>query len=103
MIWSECILSKPVTAADTLGNQVPTGADTVVKTTVARESPFTAEEVSADARRLTRNQQRYILPVTYDSISEATFATIGGLKQKIVERQNLAPRWTVITVEAYKV
>lgn len=103
MIWSKCVITKPVTETDRLGNQVPTGAETIIATTQARKSPFTAEELAADGRRLTRNQQRYILPLPFTTVKDAQFATIGGLKQTIVEKQDLEPRWSVITVEAFKV
>ena len=102
MIWKNCVLTKPDTTADVLGNNVPSGTETTVATTIARESPFTLDEIKADSRILTKNQQRFILPLPFADIEDAKYATIGEVKQTIVEKQNLSPRWSVIIVEKYR-
>jgi hypothetical protein len=103
MIWYDCNLEVAVTEKDELDNDVNTGAFTVLSTTQARTSPFTAEELAEDRRRLTRNQQRYILPLPFSDVKPATHAVINNLRQVIVDKTKLDPRWSVITVEAYKV
>ena len=103
MIWYTCTLTKPSTTTDALGNNVPSGSDVVVATTQARKSPFSPEEIAVDGQIITKNQQRYILTLPFADIADAVYATIGDLKQKIVAKNDLSPRWSTITVEGYKV
>lgn len=102
MIWKPCdlqIITNQTT--DELGNKVG-GEWKTVKSTLCRTTPWTDEQILSDTRGITKNQQRFALPIPFPEFPDCTHALIGGVRQKINEVIDLSPRYTVIQVEVYK-
>lgn len=102
MIWKACLLQiVSGQTEDALGN--PTGGQwqTVLKT-FARLTPWTDEQISIEGREVTRNEQRFAIPISFASFPECTHAVIDNVRQEIVEKIDLSPRYTVIQVKVYK-
>ena len=103
MIWKLCTLEALTgQTEDALGNLVG-GEWETLEETFARLTPWTDEQVALEGRDVTRNEQRFVLPLPFDRFPKnATHATIGEHRQKIKEVIDLCPRYTVIQVEVYK-
>ena len=102
MIWKPCQL-QIITGQteDALGNMVG-GEWQTVKDTSCRFTPWTDQEILLDTRGVTKNEQRFAIPIPFEYFPECTHAVIDGVRQKIKEVIDLTPRYTVIQVEVYK-
>ena len=49
-----------------------------------------------------KNEQRFAIPIPFGHFPNCTHAVISGYRQKINQKINLAPRYTVIQVRIYK-
>ena len=102
MIWKPCLLQKKTgQTEDALGNLVG-GEWVTVANTSCRATPWTDQQILADTRGVTKNEQRFAIPIPFDSFPVCTHAVIDGVRQKIKEKIDLTPRYTVIQVEVYK-
>lgn len=102
MIWKDCDLQKRVgQQTDELGNLVGGGWQTIMAT-CARQTPWTNINTESGDRTVTHNEQWFVLPVPFDNFPDATHAMIDGKRQRVIERIDLAPRYTAIRVEVYK-
>ena len=102
MIWKPCLLQKKTgQTEDALGNLVG-GEWVTVANTCCRATPWTDQQILADTRSVTKNEQRFAIPIPFDSFPVCTHAVIDGVRQKIKEKIDLTPRYTVIQVEVYK-
>ncbi len=101
MIWKRCILqAKEQVSEDALNN--PLYEWKTVKKTQARATPWTNEQITLEGRDVTRNEQRFIIPIPYHSFPRCQRAVIDGREQEITQLIDLPPRWTVIQVKMYK-
>ena len=73
-----------------------------VKDTFCRFTPWTDEQIALEGRDVTRNEQRFALPLPIARFPSCTHAVIDGHRQKITQVIDLFPRYTVIQVEVYK-
>ena len=102
MIWKSCLLQKNTgQAEDILGNPVAGEWQTIAET-YARFTPWTDEQTALEGRDVTRNEQRFIIPIPFASFPTCTHAVIDGVQQKITGAIDLTPRYTVIQVNVYK-
>lgn len=102
MIWKECLLQKKTgQTEDALGNLVG-GEWTTVLDTFCRATPWTDQQILVDTRGVTKNEQRFAIPIPFEAFPDCTHAVIDGVRQKIKETIDLTPRYTVIQVEVYK-
>lgn len=102
MIWKDCDLQKQVgQQTDELGNLVG-GEWQTIMATCARQTPWTNINTESGDRTVTHNEQWFVLPVSFDNFPDATHAMIDGKRQRVIERIDLAPRYTAIRVEMYK-
>lgn len=102
MIWKECLLQKKTgQTEDTLGNMVG-GQWETVGDTFCRFTPWTDDQIALEGREVTRNEQRFAIPITFDDFPDCTHAVIDGIRQKITQTIDLTPRYTVIQVKVYK-
>lgn len=102
MIWKPCLLQKLVgQEEDELKNPVG-GEWQTVKETAARFTPWTNEQIALEGREVTRNEQRFMIPVPFVAFPECTHAMIGNIRQEITQKMDLTPRYTVIQVKVYK-
>lgn len=102
MIWKSCqlqILTRQT--EDALGNMTG-GTWQTVKDTFCRFTPWTDEQIALEGRDVTRNEQRFALPLPIARFPSCTHAVIDGHRQKITQVIDLFPRYTVIQVEVYK-
>ena len=86
---------------DELGNMVGGVWDTV-RETVCRFTPWTDEQIALEGREVTKNEQRFAIPIFFDAFPACTHAVIDGRRKKIKQKIDLTPRYTVIQVEVYK-
>lgn len=102
MIWKPCKLQKLTgQKEDALGNMVGGEWETVLETD-CRRTPWTDQQILVDTRGVTKNEQRFAIPVMFEDFPECSHAVIDGVRQKIKEVIDLTPRYTVIQVEVYK-
>lgn len=102
MIWKACQLQVITNQTeDALGNMVGGNWETV-KDTFCRFTPWTDEQIALEGRDVTKNEQRFAIPIPFERFPECTHAVIDGIRQKIKEKIDLTPRYTVIQVEVYK-
>lgn len=102
MIWKECLLQRKTgQTEDALGNLVGGEWETVDET-FCRFTPWTDEQIALEGRDVTKNEQRFAIPISYDDFPDCTHAVIDGVRQKIKEKIDLAPRYTAIQVEVYE-
>lgn len=102
MIWKACQLQIITNQTeDALGNMVGGNWETV-KDTFCRFTPWTDEQIALEGRDVTKNEQRFAIPIPFKRFPECTHAVIDGIRQKIKEKIDLTPRYTVIQVEVYK-
>nr|DAF98395.1 MAG TPA: hypothetical protein [Siphoviridae sp. ctnNB1] len=102
MIWKPCTLEALTgQTEDALGNLVG-GEWKVLAETFARFTPWTDEQIVLEGRDVTKNEQRFAIPIPFDSFPKCTHAVISGHRQKINQKINLEPRYTVIQVKVYE-
>ena len=102
MIWKPCQLQVITNQTeDALGNMVG-GEWKTVKETTCRFTPWTDEQIAFEDREVTRNEQRFAIPIPYDIFPACTHAVIAGIRQEIKQKIDLTPRYTVIQVKVYK-
>ena len=102
MIWKPCVLQKQMCQTeDALGNMVG-GEWETVEETYCRFTPWTDNQIALEGREVTRNEQRFAIPIPYSDFPDCTHAVIDSHRQKITETIDLTPRYTVIQVEVYK-
>lgn len=101
MIWKTCTLyDLQKTGTDQLGNDVV--APVEVKSTFARFTPWTDEQIALEGRTVTENEQRFAIPIPFDNFPACRLAEIDGVMQEITQKIDLTPRYTVIQVKVYK-
>lgn len=59
-------------------------------------------ELTKQDREVMKTEQRYAVPVDYDTVKDTAVITIDGKDLKVTEVMCLAPRWTVIQAKVYK-
>lgn len=102
MIWKACQLQIITNQTeDALENMVGGNWETV-KDTFCRFTPWTDEQIALEGRDVAKNEQRFAIPIPFERFPECTHAVIDGIRQKIKEKIDLTPRYTVIQVEVYK-
>lgn len=102
MIWKICKLQILAgQTEDALGNM--TGGDwQTVKNTFCRFTPWTDGQIALEGREVTQNEQRFVIPIPFDSFPFCTHVLMDGIRQEIREKINLSPRYTVIQTKVYK-
>lgn len=102
MIWKSCDLQIIMKQTeDALGNQ--TGGEWhTIKKTVCRFTPWTDEQISLESREVTRNEQRFAIPISFADFPKCSHVVIDGIRQEITQKIDLTPRYTVIQVKVYK-
>ena len=101
MIWKPCVLqARQKSGEDELGNPIYTWED--VLTTYARHTPWTNEQIALEGREVTRNEQRYAIPVPLSRFPDCQRAVLDGRVQEITKIEDLSPRYTGIQVKGYK-
>lgn len=102
MIWKSCLLQViSGQTEDELGN--PAGGEwQTLKKTYARFTPWTDEQIGIEGRTVTKNEQRFAVPVPFSAFPQCTHAVIDGVRQEITQKIDLSPRYTVIQVKVYK-
>lgn len=101
MIWKPCALqSRKKSGEDVLGNPIYMWED--VLTTYARHTPWTNEQISLEGREVTRNEQRYAIPVPLSRFPDCQRVVLDGRIQEITKIEKLSPRFTVVQVRGYK-
>lgn len=102
MKWERCTLLNAVDTGqtDALGNTIT--ENKAVMETKARFTPWTNEEIQLDSRKVTKNTQRYILPVNYSNLPKCNCIFIDNRELEIIEMLNLSPRYTAVLVKVYK-
>lgn len=101
MIWKKCLLkAREKVGEDALKN--PVYEWKTVKTTRARSTPWTDEQIALDEREVTKNEQCFIIPLPRHRIPKCQRAVIDGIEQDITQIIDLSPRWTAIQVKVYK-
>lgn len=102
MIWKPCKLQVKINQVkDELGNPIG-GEWQTVKETVCRFTPWTNDQIALEGREITKNEQRFAIPLPYSFFPECTHAMIGGIRQEITQKIDLSLRYTVIQVKVYK-
>lgn len=102
MNWKKCTLYKKTFSTDKLNNQIPTGEEAVLETR-CRFTPWTDEEIALEGREVTRNEQKYAIPIPKSRFPECDKAQIKDVGMvEIKEITGLSPRWTVIRIKGYK-
>lgn len=101
MIWKKCVLLvQEQTGEDVLGN--PVYEDKEVGTVNARFTPWTDEQFALEGREVTKNEQRYLIPVPYKDISVCKKIIMDGRVLTVTQIIDLSPRFTVLQVSTYK-
>ncbi len=101
MIWKKCkLMARKQVGEDKLHN--PQYDYVVVKETIARFTPWTDEQISLEGRDVTRNEQRFLLPIPFSMFPECQRVEMEGYVQEIMQVIELTPRYTVIQVKCYK-
>lgn len=101
MIWKECILyAETENGKDELNNPIYELEE--VKKTVCRFTPWTDEQIALEGREVTKNEQRFAIPISFSEFPECSYAEIDGVQQKIRDKIDLEPRYTVIQVRVYE-
>lgn len=102
MIWKQCILKvRTPGGTDALGN--PTDPEwTTVLETIARFTPWTDEQIALEGRDVTRDEQRFLLPLKFALLPVFQRAVIDGISYEITQVIDLSPRWTVIQGKVHK-
>ena len=102
MIWKRCQLQLITgQTEDDLGNMTG-GSWQTVQETVCRFTPWTDEQITLEGREVTKNEQRFAIPMSFTQFPACTHAVIDGHRQKITQVIDFSPRYTVIQVEVYK-
>lgn len=102
MIWRPCRLEILTgQTEDALGNMVG-GEWQIVKNTYARFTPWADEQIALEGRDVTKNEQRFAIPIPFAGFPDCTHAVISGRRQRIEKKIDLAPRYTIIQVNLYK-
>lgn len=101
MMWKTCVLQeKKKVGEDELKNPIYNWVD--VKHTRMRETPWTDEQIALEGREVTRNEQRFVIPIPFAHLPKCERVVIGGHAQEITQLIDLSPRYTVIQVKVYK-
>ena len=99
--WKPCILlSRIQVGQDVLKNPVYT--DKKIKRIRERITPWTDEQIAVEAREVTKNEQRFIVPIPYHKFPKCQKICIDGHKQEITQIIDLSPRFTLVQVKKYK-
>lgn len=102
MIWKQCILkARTPGGTDALGNPTEPQWETVLQTR-ARFTPWTDEQIALEGREVTKNEQRFLVPVGLAQLPEFHRAVIDDIPYEITQVIDLAPRWTVIQGKVHK-
>lgn len=102
MIWKHCILKRERTTDSRLGSKLPTGTFDIITEADCRFTPWSNEDVAVEGRDVTRNEQRYALPIPYDTAKNATHAELDGVLLKVKQVIDLSPRWSLLQVEVHR-
>lgn len=101
MIWKKCILQeRQKIGEDALRNPIYAWVD--AKRTVARFTPWTDEQIALEGREVTRNEQRFVIPIPFGRFPKCERAVLDGRALEITQKIDLSPRYTVIQVKVYK-
>lgn len=101
MIWKTCQLKvREKIGEDALQN--PLYDWKTVAETKARLTPWIDEQISLEGREVTRNEQRFIIPIPFSRFPKCEKAILDGHAMDITQMIDLSPRYTVIQVKVYK-
>lgn len=67
-----------------------------------RFTPWTNNDIVANGRNVTSNEQRYVIPVAYETIKDAEQAEVNGILLNVTSVSDLGSRWTMIQVKVHK-
>lgn len=102
MMWKKCQLQIcNEQTIDELGNKIE-GVWQTVADTFCRFTPWTDDKVSLEDREVTKNEQRFAVPISFERFPYCTHVVIDGKRQRITQIIDLTPRYTMIQVEVYK-
>lgn len=102
MIWKDCKLyaeTIDTSKTDALGN--PEKGTEQIWGGLIRFTPWTDQQIALEGREVTKNEQLYAVPASYDDVCFAKKAEIDGTMLKVIEVTDLSPRWSVIRVKTY--
>lgn len=85
---------------DELGNAVVEHKE--IMQVKARFTPWTTEEIQLDSRGITKNTQRYVIPMSYNNFPKCSYILVNGVECEVVEIIYLSPRYTSVLVKGYK-
>ena len=102
MKWVDCKLYAETIdydKTDELGN--PEKGTEQVWTGLVRFTPWTDQQIALEGREVTKNEQLYAVPVSYDVVAFVRKAEVDGVMMKVIEVTDLSPRWSMIRVKVY--
>ena len=101
MIWEQVTLygESETAEEDELGNVVKEPVE--IYNGCARHTPWTDQDILVNGRDVTMTEQRYVIPIDYEDIKNATVLEIDGYALDITQIINLAPRWTIVQCKRY--
>lgn len=101
MIWKECVLlSEEKTGEDKLGNAIYETVE--AGRTMARYTPWTDEQIAFEGREVTRNEQRFIIPMAHENFPKCQKVRMDGHELEVTKDIDAGPRFTIIQVKVYK-
>ena len=102
MIWKTCELQILTgSEEDALGKPVGGTWETALSL-YCRETPWTDEQIALEGRDVTRDEQRFIVPVPRVDFPACTHIVVDGVQFKITEKSALGARWTMVQAKVYK-
>lgn len=101
MKWEKCKLYKnKQVGMDSLRN--PIYEKELVLETICRFTPWSDMQIHLEGREVTKNEQRFVIPLPFDDFPGCNYVEINGIMQKVTEATSLSPRYTSIQVSVYK-
>ena len=101
MMWKQGTLYAFVAGGeDELGNAIK--EKVTLWSGQLRFTPWTDEDIAVNGREVTQDEQRFILPVLYETVKNAEQVELDGVLLNITAVSDLSPRWTMIQVRVYK-
>lgn len=103
MIWRACVLvGARQEGEDELGN--PKFEEIQLKTTLARISPWTNEEIQIEGREVIKNEQKILLRLPHSIYCGCGCTKIRFDKKEyeVLKDVDLFPRYTLLRVKSYR-
>lgn len=102
MMWKQGIVYALEDSGneDELGN--PIKEQSILWSGGLRFTPWTNDDIAVNGREVTMNEQRYAIPVPYETIKHADQVELDNVILNITSVSDLGPRWTIIQVRVNK-